>query len=109
MLTLVNRTPASQFLRVFFLSAAREVHKPQAWKVTFSQWRVLENVVRPGEHSCFARVNVLVSLQHSDCQENCHECSNHENGGGGVFFKKKLCLLVSEGLRAWVWIAEEDM
>ena len=30
---------------LFFLSAARKAHEPKAWKVAFSQWKILENVV----------------------------------------------------------------
>lgn len=41
---------------------------------------------RAGGTHFFACANVLVSLSPSDYQENCHECSNHENGVGGLAF-----------------------
>lgn len=70
---------------LFFLSAARKAHEPKAWKVAFSRWKILENVVGGlGALIFFACANVLVSLSPSDYQKNCHECSNHENGGGWV-------------------------
>lgn len=97
----------------FFLSAARKAHEPKAWKVAFSQWKILENVVG-GLGGTHFFLHVQTCWSSSDPQTIRRTFTNvpiMKMGVGGLvflFFKKR-CFLVSDGLRAWVWIAEEDM
>lgn len=114
MLTLVNCTPASQFLRVCFSFQQRgrptnpKLGKsPSAggkfWKMWWEGWGAL-----------IFFLHVQTCWSSSDPQTFRRTFTNvpiMKTGVGGLvflFFKKR-CFLVSDGLRAWVWIAEEDM
>ena len=86
MLTLMNCTPASQFLRVCFSFQQRGRPMNPKLGTLPSAGGKLRKMWWEGFGALifFACANVLVSLWPSDYQENCHECSNHENGGGWV-------------------------
>lgn len=113
MLTLMNCTPASQFLRVCFSFQQRgRPMNPKLGKSPSAGGKFRKMWWEGWGHSFFLHVQTCWSASHPQTiRRTVMNVPIMKMGVGGLvflFFKKR-CFLVSDGLQAWVWIAEEDM